>query len=1617
MGVIDIILKQGAGLSKEKKEDEGVLDIVKQKAENYVKQLAVSAAKSSGKKSGLAGAEAAHTDLSPEEAAQKFDTTSAQKQKGKSLTKKLISKMGKGLKDHKDFRKEEISKRVSSHRGKPISGLSFGDKKKAELYKAGKVDEFKKLYGPASYDRYHKEQSEKGKPKFKDTFFDIVQVSAPEETMFKAPSQKDVAFHTEKKVDLFKEDAAKFRDTYGEVEFQEYAKADAEGTLKFLGKPEQQLKALTPEQKQSGTIKNITETFMHQMRGTWKKNAWVKKELKGDELGATSELVKKYGVVGAKKRPYSELKEAYPELIAQKEEEYKKFKTELGYALYADMLITKDSSNLIGEEGLESLDESAAIKKMPVKFLTAMTFHTVDVEHLFNAGKDVYFEDGAMFYKGEPVGPEFLTEKGPEADAFTGRIASFLGSAPSYVGVAGALKKGVRLLAAAKNWPKVSKVFNTFLKFEKAHPVLAEVVGYNVAEETIEAGIRLADGQEYTKEDFLKGLLAGGFIGGTFVKLGDMKMKKAELKQAAFDANTIFKKMGNTDEAMKKVMEIKVQGKSLGEMFGESKLAYYKQPGKGRPGIDASAPPETPAMKKLMGEIKTLSNKAKIIKDDYIQFLKDSSGKGVTQGNLIRDESGKVTGRFGRQSKNPQWYRDFFKKNNRAPSKKELTRIAEDHLLNGLPKEGVPVNKEFRDMGLEVTKLIRKYKKLTEEASIKMEVEKQANSTKRWIEMTSEAAENPRFDKGKQPELIDTDKVVDPKMKEAIGDLRNDPIIKLTRWESFRQRFRDKMLGMGKVQDYATNGKRLPDEIDVVLQESLYHKRVEGQVAQFYKEQFKPIFDKLKSSNEYSGSHLRKESNQILWFEHAPEYNKKLGDGAAGITTKEAEVKLAELKKSKSYQQSKEVADLLRKVSNDLPKYLLDNGLISKEMLESWAKNYSKHVSLQRILPGDTDFGNVLGTGRGYDVRGHEIKRAKGSDLEVADIFENTALNWERSIRRANKNKVANAVLGFMKEFPDIKLFEKVKGDLHTIKVDGKEKVITVPPGKGDIITAKVDGKSVYMKINDKRLAKTMSKMSTLESNAFIKYLGPATRFISAINTRFNPEFVFTNFFKDVQAGSLNLVEELGVKGSAKASASVVFAQKGIWDFMRGKSGKWADLYKELQLEGGTTGYFKARTRDEIGVLFKEMEGQFSGGALGMPIRAGKKIIKGIDAMNEVVENGMRLASYDGALKAGYSKQRAAKLAKESTVNFNKSGEWGSTLNSLYAFSNSSIQGSFRTFKALKDPKTAIPLVGTVMGLTTSLNIWNDYIDADGYATIPSWERETNWVVMLGDGEYVKIPAPWGWNVFKVGADQAYDLAMRNGSGYGSFEKTVSAFLNAYNPIGTDNPVTTLIPTIGRPFIEAYANKAWHGGKITPTNFAGIKESLNYYDSTNPVFISIAGLLGDITGGEGTKPGKLEVSPEKIEYLWEQYSGGLGKTLTNTIGVITRAIGGDEQQAKDIPVYRRFRGSADYERFNNGVIFDTLELASEEIVSLDKKKALLKSLTMQVEDGHITQDKSDEYESQFLNNQEKVKEVDEAIKLFKASDLSKDAARDILDSYIEDKVYTTTQVKTILSEL
>jgi len=362
-------------------------------------------------------------------------------------------------------------------------------------------------------------------------------------------------------------------------------------------------------------------------------------------------------------------------------------------------------------------------------------------------------------------------------------------------------------------------------------------------------------------------------------------------------------------------------------------------------------------------------------------------------------------------------------------------------------------------------------------------------------------------------------------------------------------------------------------------------------------------------------------------------------------------------------------------------------------------------------------------------------------------------------------------------------------------------------------------------------------------------------------------------------------------------------------------------LLLEWKRAGGRTGWAYAEKMKEIEEkLRKAAEDPEKTKSILKPFYQGKKIFEWIEGINEAFENAIRFAAYIEARKVGVSKNRAAQLSKNITVNFNRAGEAAPGYNSMYLFFNAAMQSAARFTRTMATPKATMPkqngqsdswynrasapakLAASIVGfevLKTMLNIAMSGEDEDGelyYNKLPDYIKERNSILFYGDGpnDYLKLPVPYGYNIFNnLGSTLAELMAGQRSA------ESAAAFLgmgamNSFSPLGFgqgSNLVTRLgigfLPTALRFPVDLYANESFTGSKILKEQYpfgAPVPEWTLSFRSPE-VVKDLAGELNRLTGGTENVSGDIDINPDPYAYLISSYTAGLGKTASQIASV------------------------------------------------------------------------------------------------------------------------------------
>lgn len=653
-----------------------------------------------------------------------------------------------------------------------------------------------------------------------------------------------------------------------------------------------------------------------------------------------------------------------------------------------------------------------------------------------------------------------------------------------------------------------------------------------------------------------------------------------------------------------------------------------------------------------------------------------------------------------------------------------------------------------------------------------------------------------------------------------------------------------------------------------------------------------------------------------------------------------------------------EVGELVDQINRDRVAMLVREGLITADMAGAWQGRYTHYVPLKREEAEGGD--HLPARGQGFNIKGKESKMRTGSaDWTPGKIVANVIAQYEASVVRAEKNKVGLALLKFVEQHPDDS-FWNIDTE-RTMKYVRNGVVVEGPKGPDALheLSVKRDGVQHYISFNTDnpramRLVTGLKNLQAAEQGSVIRAMAAVTRFLATINTSWNPEFMVSNFARDVQTAAYNLSDTDISTMRGRVIKDIPAAMNGIRSALFGDGGaEWAPIWEDFRRQGGKTGWIDIH--GDIKKQEQNLQKMAARLAEGKPSRgAVDRFLKGVENMNNVIENGVRLSAYKNALDAGLSKDKAAALAKDLTVNFNRKGNRGAIINAMYMFFNAAIQGNVRLIQAMANSKQGRNLALATVGFAVALDIINRSLagdDDDGediYDTLPDHVKDRNIIIMGEKEPIVKIPAPWGYNVLHT-IGQVIGQAM-TGERFSPLEgasRVGMAIMGAFNPMGSGTVAQMLSPTITDPIVQIAENKNFAGLPLKPEHTfdsrAPAPEYTMHWSTAREASQAIAKFLNDASGGNTVRPGKINLSPEWIDLIVDTVTGGVGMTAANILDTATRLVSGQEFETENIPFVRKVTGfnnengiKGRYYEWSRGVAYAQIEakgLRGEELAA------------------------------------------------------------------------------------
>ena len=613
-----------------------------------------------------------------------------------------------------------------------------------------------------------------------------------------------------------------------------------------------------------------------------------------------------------------------------------------------------------------------------------------------------------------------------------------------------------------------------------------------------------------------------------------------------------------------------------------------------------------------------------------------------------------------------------------------------------------------------------------------------------------------------------------------------------------------------------------------------------------------------------------------------------------------------------------------------------------------------------------------------------EMKRAEGRQTEAANPLDMIFARRYQTVMVGEKNRANVRLLNLLASNPQPDLY-KIYGPKDKAPMSESKMRSADSP----FVEVVVGAKSFFIEFANEGMARAVNGQNVLtvgDNKAvqriyqFIRTFG---RFMSASFTSYSPDFMGANFVRDIQTGVMSLMAEQEIVGGQAFGVNIVgdavkgvrpafsYLAKTVVGQVDTSSDPLSKYWQEYQDEGAITEWPYQRSpdqyKDDIDVIVRMSNKEQSAAITAK--RAVAALDRYVGGTNQAIENATRFSVFVAARKAGIDAEQAAFLAKELTVNFNRSGAGGSVVNSLYLFFNAGVQGTakfYRTlsslqqipdgrggyYKRLNSAQKAAAGMTMFAFFQAALNDAFGPEDDDGrtfYEKIPDYVKERNMLFVnpfakkpkgrkaKWEDYYFKVPLPYGYNIFHNMGAATYDVTMDYRSPGNAAMFMTSGVVNSFVPVSFGQSSSfdkqtykALTPTMARPFTEVVINENYFGTQVYKEPFPGEEVADALLSKRGPEWWKDTfKFINEATGGNEFESGALDVNPDKLWHIGAYWTGGTGKFIDRTANIGRAAMGYDDDRdwnPNDFPLVRVFLGShsefqdmADYYKFRSDV--------------------------------------------------------------------------------------------------
>lgn len=539
---------------------------------------------------------------------------------------------------------------------------------------------------------------------------------------------------------------------------------------------------------------------------------------------------------------------------------------------------------------------------------------------------------------------------------------------------------------------------------------------------------------------------------------------------------------------------------------------------------------------------------------------------------------------------------------------------------------------------------------------------------------------------------------------------------------------------------------------------------------------------------------------------------------------------------------------------DDLLQYRIDAGLDTQKHVDAMKKRYPNYVPTMRVEGTE---GKTARRARrnGGIVVSNAIGRAVGGDAVIMPLHTAMSRKTVAVMKNAGLNQFGEQLVQSWnqdKSIPGVNKVELVDYSSTDQYVDSEELYVPVTNNVFSVLR----GNDRYNITMDEGLAQALNAFQPdkYANSDVAKLLKKGNDLFKALCTGYNPIFMVRNLVRDAQDAAFYSTDSATWAKMFPSAWKQIVTNGEIWQQYKALGGSYASMLDY------TTGMVK-EPKSAAGKLAAKYE------SLGQAIEAAPRLAE----FMTILANKGGTKTADGVKTGKFTQSdlmEAMLGAADITTNFARGGTVTKMLNKyLVPFLNPSVQGADKFVRNITDRKgfkawASLAIKAAALGILPELLNGLLYRDDDEWDDIPDQTKSNYYLFKLGDGYWMKIPRGRALAVFSAGATYAQEKAKGNDPKFSDVIEVVKSNV-APTDIFNQNIATAWTQT--KLFNPDNPGTTWYGGNIESDRLQNYRPGERYDEKTD----ELSKWIGKT----------FNLSPKKINYLLDQYSGVVGDLL------------------------------------------------------------------------------------------------------------------------------------------